>query len=175
MKRFVSTILILACTIAAFAQNPVLRQRLEIAEIEINDGERSLEVFRMEDNGQYYLSVGNLGIGTDLFQIQFDPLFELFIPLGGTLDESMEKLQDLKAFYKQARKTSTEVQGCLSAAYPNDKLEPITVTSRQFLGRILEFSVERDGLVRATYVPRADFNSLVTSVKLYRKIHPKEL
>lgn len=31
----------------------------------------------------YYLSVGHLGIGGDILQINFDRIFELFLPLGG--------------------------------------------------------------------------------------------
>ena len=57
----------------------------------------------------------------------------------------------------------------------DDSFEPVTVTSRRFLtSKILSFSVIRDDLVRATYISRSDFGSLVLSVKMYRKIHPKE-
>lgn len=175
MKRFISILVVLCVTVTAFAQDNVLRQRLELAEVEINDGELELEVFQMEDNGHYYLSVGHLGIGDDIIQLNFDPVFELFIPLGETLAEAVGKMDQLKEFYGESSGTSMEVDGCLSAAYPNDKWEPVKVTSRRFLfSKMLEFSVERDGFIRATHIDRSDFKALVTSLKLYRKIHPNE-
>ena len=68
-----------------------------------------------------------------------------------------------------------EIDGCLSLANPSESMEPVTVTSRRFIiSRLLEFSVKRDEFIRATHIPRSDFNSLVTTVKLYQKIHPNE-
>ena len=175
MKRIISLIFALTLTVAAFGQNPTLRQRMEITQVEVNDGVQSLEVFQMEDNGHYYLSVGHLGIGDDIIQLNIDPIFELFIPLGETLAEAVEKLDQLKEFYKEDPRTSMEVDGCLCAAYPNDEWEPVTVTSRRvILTKVLEFSVKRDDFIRATHIAKSDFASLVAGVKLYKKIHPNE-
>lgn len=175
MKKVFSIIIALFVTVAAYGQSNLLRQRMEIAEIDVNDGEVTLEVFQMADNGQYYLSVGNLGVGDDIIQIQIDPIFELFIPLGGTLAEAIQVLEGLKDFYKESPGTAMEIDGCLSLANPSESMEPVTVTSRRFIiSRLLEFSVKRDEFIRATHIPRSDFNSLVTTVKLYQKIHPNE-
>ena len=175
MKRIISLLLTLAVTVTSFGQDKMLRQRLEISQIEINDGQLNLEVFQMQDNGHYYLSVGHLGIGDNVVQINIDPIFELFIPLGETLTDAIDALEQLKEFYKETPGTSMEVNGCLCAAYPNDEWEPVTVTSRKFvLTKLLEFSVKRDDFVRATHIPKSDFNSLVGGVKLYKKIHPNE-
>jgi len=176
MKRLFCIIILFACSVAAFSQNTILRQRLEIASVDFNDGLASMEVFQMQDNGQYYLSVGHLGVGDDIVQIKFDPIFELFIPLGGTLAEAYDTLQQLKDFYKEPTWTSVEWQGCLAAAYPNDKMQPVKITSRKLvLTKLLEFSIDTDDdLTRATFIPRSEFNSLVSSVQFYRKLHPKE-
>ena len=175
MKRIISLLVILTVTAAAFAQNPVLRQRLELAEVEVDDGDAAYEVFRMEDNGQYYLSVGHLGIGNEVIQVQFDPIFELFIPLGGTLSEAILTMNKLKALYKESPGTDMHINGCLSAAYPNDNWEDVTVTFRKMLLKnVLDFSVKRDGYIRAAYITKSEFNSLLASLKLYSKIHPKE-
>ena len=40
--------------------------------------------------------------------------------------------------------------------------------------RLVEFSVRRNGYVRATHIGRSDLGTLITGVKLYRKIHPDE-
>ena len=175
MKKVISIIAALLVTVTAFGQNSILRQRLEIAEVEVNDGDVNLEVFQMEDDGQYYLSVGNPGIGDEIIQIQFDPLTELFIPLGGTLEEAINTLDKFRDFAKQSAGRSMEIEGCLAIGYPNDKMEPVKLSTQQFIfSKILVFGVERDGLLRATQIPRSDLNSLVSTVKLYQKIHPNE-
>lgn len=178
MKRILSVCIVLVWAMVAFAQESKIPQRLELAEVEINDGELDLEVFNMPDEwgNHYYLSVGHLGIGDDVIQFQVDPLFELFIPLGETLDEAMAQLLKLQDLFKQTPGTSFDVIGNLALAFPNDKLEPVRVTYRKvLLSRMLEFSIEREGYIRATHISRMDFNSIISSMKLYRKIHPKEL
>ena len=42
----------------------------------------------MPDFDQYYLEVGNMGVGGEVIQINFDPVFVLFIPLGSTIEEA---------------------------------------------------------------------------------------
>lgn len=178
MKRFLCTIFILACTLVTFAQGSILKQTLDIAEVEINDGEVTLSVFDMPEEGQhqYFLCVGTLGIGDDYVQVHIDPVFQLFIPLGGTLKEAQAKLEEFKAIAKKPKGTELETVGTLALANPSTgELEPVYVTSRRFLfQRIIEFSVKRNGYVRATHITKGDFGSLLTSVKIYRKIHPKE-
>ena len=177
--------LVLLCAvlpILSYAQdsNSILRQRMEITEIEEGEGDHictRLEVFYMNDESPrtYYLSVGNLGIGNDIVQIKFDPIYELFIPLGGNLDEAIAKLQEIKDFYKEPRLAQMEITGCLAPLYPNDNYEPVTLTRRNLvLTKLAEFSVPRDGMVRATYISRANIATLLSGVKFYQKLHPNE-
>lgn len=175
MKKILFVFFALVMAATTFAQNPVLRQRMEITQIEEN-GNFNLEIFQMDDNGRYYLSLGHLGIGDDIVQIQFDPVFELFIPLGETLDEAIDTMETILDLYSDLPLgESTETRGCLSAAYPNDQFETVTVTRRNSLfSRLLEFSVMRDDFVRATYVSKSNFKSLVTGLKFYKKLHPNE-
>lgn len=177
MKKLYSLLLALVLgTVAINAQNsPVFRQRLEIAEVTDEENGLSIEVFRMQDNGRYYLSVGHLGFGDDIVQFHIDPVFELFIPLGETLSEALENLKTYQGYYKLESGAGATTVGCLSALYPNDDFEKVSLTYRKvLLSKTLEFSVERRGAVRATHIPRSMFNSLVASVKIYQKIHPKE-
>ena len=179
VKQIIITLLMAATPLLASAQViEKAAQRLELAKVETEEGSIStseIEVFKMNDNGTYWLSVGGLGIGTDLIQLQFDPVYELFIPLGNNLDEALNTMKELQAYYKNPRRSAMEIQGCLAALYPNDNMETVTVTSRRYLTtKLLSFSVNRDNLVRATYISKADFGSLVLSLKLYKKIHPKE-
>ena len=179
MKRILTVLVLAAVCTAASAQ--ILQkasQRIELAAVETEIGGHEtaqLEVFKMKDAGTYWLSVGHLGIGSDLIQLEFDPVFELFIPLGTSLEEALAKMKELQAFYKQSRLSTMEVQGCLSALYPGEELETVTITSRRLLtSKILSFSLQRDDFVRATYINKADFGSLVFSLKAYKTLHPKE-
>ena len=178
LKTFI-TLLVAAMPVLASAQ--VLQkasQRLELATVETELAgyeTAELEVFKMNDAGTYWLSVGHLGVGTDLVQLQFDPVYELFIPLGNSLEEALAKMKEMQAFYKQPRLSTMEVQGCLSALYPGEELETVTITSRRLLAsKILSFSLQRDDFVRATYITKSDFGSLVFSLKAYKALHPKE-
>ena len=180
LNKILVTLLMAVMPVLASAQ--VLEKaanRLELCTVETQYGENSLsgeiEVFQMKDTGAYWLSVGHLGIGGDIIQLNFDPVYELFIPLGDTMDEAIETMNDLKAFYKTPRLTTRQVKGCLAAMYPSDNMETVTLTSRRLLGsRIVEFSVKRDDLVRANYINKANFGSLLSSLKLYRKLHPNQ-
>jgi hypothetical protein len=180
MKRFlVITALALVTTVSAFAQvSSLLRPRIEIAESSSEDNSR-IEVFYMNDETprMYYLSLGNLGVGTDILQVSADPVYELFIPLGNTLDEVIAKMEEIKSFYKLPRLETREISGCFAIACPNDNLLTVTITSRKLLAsKILEFSLPTDasGIVRATHIYKSNFGSLLTGVKIYKKIHPKQ-
>ena len=179
LSKLAITLLVAAMPVLASAQ--ILQkasQRLELAVVETEIGgyeTAQLEVFKLNDAGTYWLSVGHLGVGTDLVQLKFDPVYELFIPLGNSLEEALEKMKELQAFYKQPRLSTMEVQGCLSALYPGEEFETVTITSRKLLtSKILSFSVQREDFVRATYISKSDFGSLVFSLKAYKAIHPKE-
>ena len=186
MKKYFLIISLLVWSVAAFAQESRIPQRLELVTVDLEVGdegsllstEENLEVFNMPVDGvnHYYLSVGHLGIGDDIIQFNIDPIFELFIPIGDTVAEAMEYLQELQALYKAPRGESMEIEGCLAAAFPNDNLEKVTVTYQKvLLSNLLAFSVKRGDYTRATHIPKSQFNSLVRSLKIYRKLHPKEL
>ena len=178
LKKTLFLVLLATLPMLMQAQGISIQQKNEIVEIENDDGDVSLVVFSIDEEGQkeYYLSVGTLGLGTDFLQVQFDPVFELFIPLGSSLDEAIQTLQTMKTWYKMPRKSVNMTTGCLALALPNGKFEPVTVITRRFtVFRRLEFRMELGNLYRATYVSRSDYNSMLTSIKLYRKIHPKEL
>lgn len=161
--------------IIAFSQDSRFRQRLDVAEAVEDEGAVKLEVFRMPDVGQYYLSVGTVGVGDEIIQVELDPLTELFIPLGSDLTEAMETLDQLLAMYKQPKNTSIEIPGCLGLIYPGEDLEPVKVKyMKVLLSNLLEFSVQRETHIRATHIPRSAFKSLMVSMKIHRKLHPKD-
>ena len=184
MKRFAVTIALVCATLGAFAQKPVLRPRMELvqSEEEAINGlvSTSLEVFYMgdEDPRTYYLSVGHLGMGGDIIQLEVNPLFELFIPLGNTLEEAIAKMEEIKGFFKQPKLSTMELTGSYALAYPTDELVTITLTRRQLIAtKVVEFSIPTpgsDSVVQATYVSKSEFSGIVNSLKFYKKLHPKQ-
>ena len=78
MKRILATLALAFVAVLALAQNSsvssILRPRVEIAECSENDME--MEVFYMNDESprMYYLSLGNLGVGTGIIQIDYEPV-----------------------------------------------------------------------------------------------------
>jgi hypothetical protein len=176
MKKVLSIIIVLLwAASAAFAQNSSIRQRLDVVEIGPEEGPVTVAVFKMADNGQYYLTVGRLGIGDDFIQLNIDPLSELFIPIGNTLAESQQTLEKIISWFKLEPNTANELDGCLGIMYPDDTTEKVTVTYRKLVvSNLLEFSIARGNLLRATHIHKSDLNSLLSSLKIYRSLHPKE-
>lgn len=177
MKKFLFALLLIAVVpVITFGQEKKLfRDARIITELEREDGSE-ICVFYMPDMNQYYYEVGSLGIGVDVLQVEFDPVYSLFIPLGETLEEAQAKLEEFNAHAKTARGSKMVVAGVLAFGYPNDEdLEPVTITARRILiTRKLEFSVTRGDWIRATFVPRSEVVSMINGVKIYRKLHPKE-
>lgn len=171
----IAVLFLAAVPTAASAQGNKLPQIYEIAEVSSDNA--SLEAFSMIKDSvrTYYLSVGNLGVGNEVVQFNIDPLSNLYIPLGNSLDEAVESLERIKALYKEPNNSTSTVEGCLEWAFPGKNVETVTVVhSKNLLSNSLRFSVEREGYLRATYVDKSDFNSIVSSVKFYRKLHKKE-
>lgn len=181
MKKLVLAAVLAVITVVASAQgSKVLRPRVEIAEVSAEDDTKvEMEVFYMNDENPrtYWLSLGHLGIGSDIVQMDIDPVYELFIPLGHTLDEAIVTLEQMKEFYKMEDLETTSVEGCFEIMYPTDETVTVTVTFRKYLlSKLLEFSLPTagDGVVRATYVGKSKFRSIVNGVKFYKKLHPSE-
>lgn len=177
MKKLVSILFAALLTFGALAQESVIPQRLEIVEVEVNDGQDEFEIFTVPTDGvnHFYLSVGTLGIGDEIFQINIDPLNHMYIPLGTSVSESMETLTALQDLFKGDPGDSMTVRGCVSILMPKEELEDVTVTYRRpFITRSLEFTVQRDGYIRSAFIGRSEFNSLVSGLKFYGTIHPNE-
>ena len=178
-KKSLAVLCLALIPVFVFAQKTSkFPQRNEIVEVENeNDPSMILEVFDCPVDGvsHYFLSVGHLGFGDEVVQVLFDPVFELFLPLGDSISEALETLKQLQALYKSEPGARMEVQGCLAFGIPNDKYETVKVTFRKvLLTRFLEFSVQREGYIRAAHVQKSDFGSLVTSMKLHHKMYPKK-
>lgn len=180
MRKIILTLVVACISVFASAQNSSpLRPRMEIVQVTTEENHTNLEIFYMHDENPrtYYLSLGNLGVGSDYIQIEIDPATELFVPLGGTLDEAIARMDQLISLYKMDKMESTEIEGYFTLFYPTGNLIPVKVTyMKVLLSNMLEFSIptEFENVVRATYIHRSDLRSLLSSLKFYKKLHPKE-
>ena len=175
IKKTLAILLFALVPVLADAQS--IPARLEISQIEANDGQVQLEAFQFIKDGEksYWLSVGHLGVGDEIVQVQFDPLFELFIPLGDTLEEAIDTMEDMKDYFGKPSSEIFEMDGCLAVGFPTKDLQTVTIVPRRvFLTRNLIFKLEYDGYERNTYVPRSNFVSILSGLKFYRKLHPNE-
>ena len=175
MKRIIFLLAAACCSFALSAQK--IPHMLELVQVGDGDDDVICEVVNIpqEDQNHYWLNVGNLGIGNEIFQVVVDPISNLFIPLGDTLSDAMAKLEEMQELFKGEPGTSLFAEGCLTALFPDGNLEQVKVTYyKPLLTRKLEFSVQREDILRAGYITRANFNSLINSLKIYRKIHPDE-
>lgn len=181
--HFKALLFILWVTIPFFSSAQDLKEKIyqkrEIVEFDPDDENQHvpLELFAMKspDSTRFYLSVGNLGVGDNVIQIQFDPLFELFLEIGETLSQAEATLYKIQDMYNQEEGTSMQLNGSLAVGFPNKDIEPVTITRKSFmLTKYLEFSVVRDGYIRATSISKSDFNSLMLTYKMNRKRTLKE-
>ena len=176
MKKLYVLVLLSLLYCGAFAQQKGIPVVMEIAQVSTRYDEPSLEVLQMPENehDRYFLLAGTMGIGNAVIQFHIDPINKLYIPLGDTLSQAVETLQDLQEMFKNPDETR-EIQGCFVPLFPDDSRETVRVTSRkQLLGRILEFTIDREDHLRSTSVSRSDFNTLLFAVKGYQKLHPDE-
>lgn len=176
MKRIITAIAAAALLFAsfpAFAQLDKLAARESVVEIETENN--IFEIFTMELEGQnhYYLSLGKTGLGNHFIQVNIDPVSEMFVLLGDTLDEAIESLETFKSWSKEPKGKVGEVQGCIAIIQPSVETETLNVVADKFfLTRYLEFSVERDGILVASNIHKEDIGSLLVSLKLERKLRP---
>ena len=186
MKKFFLIIALLVWSVAAFAQIGKIPQRLELVTVDLevgNEGsllstQENLEVFNMPVDGvnHYWLSVGHLGLGDDIIQFNIDPVSNLFIPLGGTLEEAQAKMEEIRGVANMAAGDGIETVGILAVGNPSTgEEEPVYLTARRFLfQKNVTFTVKRNGYVRSTDLARSDLGTMVSGIKFYRKIHPNE-
>ena len=181
MKFLKQTIVFLLLAILPFGASAQKKNsifdRNVLVEVGPDDETTSLEVFSLPKNGEtrYYLSIGPVGIGNKVIQVYADPISELFVPLGNSLDESMKTLETLFDFFKMPKGTENTILGCLTPLLPKDDTEIFKVTSgKQLFSRYVVFSIQRDEYLREAQISKSEFRNLMNSMKFYRKLHPKE-
>lgn len=177
MKKALSIIFALVCTSLLFAQGGKFPTVKEIVTIEDEDTGRTVDVVNIPVDGvnHYWLHVGTMGIGDKIVQVELDPVYRLYIPLGNNVTEAVACMEDLKTLFKEPNGTMREVQGSFKPFFPGQDMETIQVYRHKFLlSNQLQFVLERDGYLRVAYLGKSEYNSLLRGLKFHGKLHPSE-
>ncbi len=178
MKKVAILIAALLCTAGLFAQNGKLPIVKEIVSLENGNTGQTVDVVNIPVDGQnrYYLHVGNMGIGDKIVQVELDPVYRLYIPLGNNITDAVATMEDLKTLYKEPKGTMREIQGSFKPFFPTVETETVQVYKFKLLfENKLQFVIERDGFSRVAYLTKSDFNSLLRGLKFHGKLYPSEM
>lgn len=178
MKKFAAIFVALMCTASLFAQNGKLPIVKEIVSLEHENTGQTVDVVNIPVDGvnHYWLHVGNMGIGDKIVQVELDPVYRLYIPLGDNITDAVKTMEELKTLYKEPKGTMREIQGSFKPFFPGEGLETVQVYKFKLLfENKLQFVIERDGYQRVTYLPKSEFNSLLSGLKFHGKLYPSEL
>lgn len=178
MKKVAILIAALLCTAGLFAQNGKLPIVKEIVSLENENTGQTVDVVNIPVDGQnrYYLHVGNMGIGDKIVQVELDPVYRLYIPLGNNITDAVATMEDLKTLYNEPKGTMREIQGSFKPFFPTVETETVQVYKFKLLfENKLQFVIERDGFSRVAYLTKSDFNSLLSGLKFHGKLYPSEM
>jgi len=178
MKRITILFAALLCTAGLFAQSSKLPVVKDIVVIENENTGQAVSVVNIPLDGvnRYFLHVGNMGIGDKIVQVEVDPVYRLYIPLGNNITDAVAKMEELKTLYKEPKGTMREIQGSFKPFFPTEETETVQVYRHQpLLTNQLQFVIERDGYQRVAYLAKSDFNSLLRGLKFHGKLYPSEL
>lgn len=178
MKRMAFLFAALLCTAGLFAQTSKLPTVTEIVHIENENTGQAVDVVNIPIDGvnHYWLHVGNMGIGDKIVQIELDPVYRLYIPLGNNITDAVAAMEELKTLYQEPKGSMREIRGSFKPFFPTEEFETVQVYKFKLLmENKLQFVIGRDGYDRVAYLAKSDFNSLLSGLKFYGKLHPAEM
>lgn len=177
MKKAIILFVALFCAAGLLAQTSKLPTVIDIVSVEDENTGDSVEIVNIpvEGDNYYWLHLGEMGIGDRTVQINLDPVYQLYIPLGENITGAVATMEELKTLFKEPNGTTREIQGSFKPFFPGENLETVkAIKCKPLLTNQIQFVIERDGYLRVTYISKSDFNSLLRGLKLHGKLHPSE-
>ena len=178
MKKIVFLFFAVLCTAGLFAQTNKIPTVKEIVSVENENVNQAVQIVNIPVDGinHYWLHVGNMGIGNKVVQVELDPVYQLYIPLGDNITDAVAYMEELKTLFKEPKGTKREIQGSFKPFFPGENLETIQVFKyKPLLTNQLQFVIERDGYERVAYLSKSDFNTLLNGLKFHGKLYPSEM
>ena len=176
-KKAIILFVALFCAAGLLAQTSKLPTVIDIVSVEDENTGDSVEIVNIPVEGvnYYWLHLGEMGIGNRTVQINLDPVYQLYIPLGENITGAVATMEELKTLFKEPNGTTREIQGSFKPFFPGENLETVkAIKYKPLLTNQIQFVIERDGYLRVTYISKSDFNSLLRGLKLHGKLHPSE-
>ncbi|MBQ9660660.1 MAG: hypothetical protein IJV37_05270 [Bacteroidales bacterium] len=177
IRLVLATLLLAVFPVFSFAQDSQLFHQREIVQLTNDDGDTNYVILAIDNDGasEYYLMLSGVGFGDAVLRVG-DPLTNLFVKLGDTLEESQQTLNEFLDLLASEPGTYREMDAHFALATTDERpAEKIKVTSmKSIFGKYLEFGTESEGRVRAADIRRSELRSLLRSVKFYARIHPNE-
>lgn len=130
MKRITILFAALLCTAGLFAQSSKLPVVKDIVVIENENTGQAVSVVNIPLDGvnRYFLHVGNMGIGDKIVQVEVDPVYRLYIPLGNNITDAVAAMEELKTLYKSPREQCGRSRAASSPSSPRKRPRPSRFT-----------------------------------------------
>lgn len=177
MKRiFVLVALILVSSLMS-AQKFQVGVRDEIFTVEENDNEYAVFGYMDEDGTTgYYLGLGRPDVIPGAL-IAFDVYHETCIYLGATLAESLETMGTIVSLFNGPTGSNKAFEARLGAGeLLKDKGQAIGTLERRIIaGKHISFSFKTPSYLTESFLNKITAKSLLSGLKTYIKIHPKQV
>lgn len=175
MRKAVTLLVSAVLSIGLYASNSSFPVIYDITKVGEGADEQSVVNMPRDGVNDYYLFVGPMGIGNDVISVQVDPVNHLFVPLGNTLVDALARLEEIKALFDNPVGTVTQMDAGFGPLVPDANPKTLRVTrQRVIFTNQLQFALDFPEYVRTAYLTRSDLNSLISGVKFYSKLHPKD-
>lgn len=180
MKRLLICCAALICATTLFAQKNLVSThghpgvRWEIVTTDFNESQYQLFSFEDKDGTfGYYLSLGPASAIPGTF-IVFDQIRETCLYMGTTLDEVKENLQSLIEFFNYEAGTTREFPARIGIVntLQTEQRPAVAVVQKRLFGKRLVFTQENEKYSTQTYLRKGAVKSVLTSLKIFMKMHP---
>lgn len=183
MKKLLLIIIAAMMTsISTQAQKQPTGMRVEVTEVETDNGEYSIFTYKDTDENDsfcYYLSLGRvtdfLG-ASEILGVEIKNIHEVTICLGATTDEALATIGSILDLYDKDVDTMVEFQG--RAATSGFQLGgavavTCTVVKKMLGGKRLQFLFPSGKRQARAYLSKSTLKELRTGFKFDIKLHPK--
>ncbi len=176
MKRIFIIFTLIFVSSLVFAQKFQVGVRDEIFTVEEDDNEYAIFGYMDEDGTSgYYLGLGRPDVIPGAI-IAFDVYHETCVYLGATLAESLETMGYIVALFNQSIGSNKVFDARLGTGeLLKDKGQAIgTLERRIIVGKHISFSFKTPSYLTESFLNKITAKSLLSGLKTYIKIHPKQ-
>ena len=167
MKRFITSLALIALSVAALAQTLPALTRTTVAQSP--EKEKTYEIFAYKDadgTTGYYLGLGTPN-NIPGYIITFDDIPETCIKMGGSLEEVQKNLEDILAFYGSTSGTTKDfaARTAVGSTLKESGTAQATMQSIFMGGKRIVFTYPSKAFTTETYLRRHTVRNLLNSLR----------